>query len=230
MKVLISGGGIAGLAAAHALAGGGHDVTIVELAPDLRPGGQLVDLRGTSREAAERMGLLDPIRAAQLPQKGMRYVDDRGRTLAELGFEMFGGQGPVADLEILRGDLTRVLYELVAGHVYLRCGDSIAAHAADDRGVDVTFEHGAPERFDLVVAADGLHSRVRRLVWGPEADYLRSLGGVTSFFDDAVEADEFGDDEGAHDDLLSSPSRCLRLILDVERGRRSIDIGPGIRA
>ena len=183
MKVLISGGGIAGLAAAHALAGGGHDVTIVELAPDLRPGGQLVDLRGTSREAADRMGLLEPIRAAQLPQKGMRYVDDRGRTLAELGVEMFGGQGPVADLEILRGDLTRVLFELVAGRVDLRFGDSIAALAPDDRGVDVTFEHGAPERFDLVVAADGLHSRVRRLVWGPEADYLRSLGGVTSFFD-----------------------------------------------
>ena len=129
------------------------------------------------------MGLLEPIRAAQLPQQGMRYVDDRGRTLAELGVEMFGGQGPVADLEILRGDLTRVLFELVAGRVDLRFGDSIAALAPDDRGVDVTFEHGAPERFDLVVAADGLHSRVRRLVWGPEADYVRSLGGVTSFFD-----------------------------------------------
>ncbi|MDR6906360.1 2-polyprenyl-6-methoxyphenol hydroxylase-like FAD-dependent oxidoreductase [Agromyces sp. 3263] len=183
MKVLISGGGIAGLTAAHALSDGGHDVTVVELAPDLRPGGQLVDLRGTSREAAARMGLLEAITAAQLPQRGMRYVDDRGRTLAELGVEMFGGQGPVADLEILRGDLTRVLFEVVAGRVDLRFGESIAALSADDDGVDVAFEHGGPERFDLVVAADGLHSRVRRLVWGPEADYVRSLGGVTSFFD-----------------------------------------------
>ena len=183
MKVLISGGGIAGLTAAHALADGGHDVTVVELAPDLRPGGQLVDLRGTSREAAARLGLLEAITAAQLPQRGMRYVDDRGRTLAELGVEMFGGQGPVADLEILRGDLTRVLFEIVAGRVDLRFGDSIASLSSDDTGVDVAFEHGGPERFDLVVAADGVHSKVRRLVWGPEADYVRSLGGVASFFD-----------------------------------------------
>lgn len=183
MKVLISGGGIAGLTAAHALSDGGHDVTVVELAPDLRPGGQLVDLRGTSREAAARLGLLEAITAAQLPQRGMRYVDDRGRTLAELGVEMFGGQGPVADLEILRGDLTRVLFEIVAGRVDLRFGESIASLSLDDTGVDVAFEHGGPERFDLVVAADGLHSKVRRLVWGPEADYVRSLGGVTSFFD-----------------------------------------------
>uniref|UniRef100_UPI00135B3C71 FAD-dependent monooxygenase n=1 Tax=Agromyces humi TaxID=1766800 RepID=UPI00135B3C71 len=183
MKVLISGGGIAGLAAAHAFADGGHDVTVVELAPGLRPGGQLVDLRGTSREAAARLGLLEAITAAQLPQRGMRYVDDRGRTLAELGVEMFGGQGPVADLEILRGDLTRVLSEIVAGRVDLRFGDSIASLTSDQTGVDVAFEHGSPERFDLVVAADGVHSKVRRLVWGPEADYVRSLGGVTSFFD-----------------------------------------------
>lgn len=183
MKVLISGAGIAGLALAHVLAEGGHDVTVVEIAPTLRPGGQLVDIRGTSRDAAERMGLLEPIRSAQLAQRGMRYVDDRGRTLAELGVEMFGGNGPVADLEILRGDLTRVLHDVTATRVDLRFGDAIRTLDQDDRGVDATFEHAPAERFDLVVAADGLHSRVRSLVWGPEADYLHSLGGVTSFFD-----------------------------------------------
>lgn len=183
MKVLISGAGIAGLALAHVLADGGHAVTVVEIAPTLRPGGQLVDIRGTSREAAERMGLLEPIRAAQLAQRGMRYVDDRGRTLAELGVEMFGGNGPVADLEILRGDLTRVLHDVTAGRVDLRFGDAIRTLDQDDRGVDATFEHAPAERFDLVVAADGLHSRVRSLIWGPETDYLHSLGGVTSFFD-----------------------------------------------
>ena len=183
MKVLISGAGIAGLALARVLADGGHDVTVVEIAPALRPGGQLVDVRGTSRDAAERMGLLEPIGAAQLAQKGLRYVDDRGRNLAELGVEMFGGNGPVSDLEILRGDLTRVLFDVTVGRVEYRFGDTIAALAQDDDGVDVTFDKGAAQRFDLVVAADGLHSRVRTIVWGPEADYVRSLGGVTSFFD-----------------------------------------------
>ncbi|KRE22880.1 FAD-dependent monooxygenase [Agromyces sp. Soil535] len=183
MKVLISGAGIAGLALAHVLADGGHDVTVVEIAPTLRPGGQLVDIRGTSRDAAARMGLLEPIRDAQLAQQGMRYVDDRGRTLAELGVEMFGGNGPVADLEILRGDLTRVLFDITADRVDLRFGDTITALEQDDGGVDVTFEEAAAERFDLVVAADGLHSPVRRMVWGPETDYVRSLGGVMSFFD-----------------------------------------------
>ncbi len=183
MKVLISGAGIAGLALAHVLADGGHDVTIVEVAPTLRPGGQLVDFRGPSRDAAERMRLLEPIRAAQLAQKGLRYVDDHGRTLGELGVEMFGGNGPVADLEIMRGELTRVLSDVTAGRVEHRFGDTITALAQDDDGVDVTFDQAAGERFDLVVAADGLHSRVRSLVWGPEADYVRSLGGVTSYFD-----------------------------------------------
>ncbi|MFC5788560.1 FAD-dependent monooxygenase [Agromyces tardus] len=182
MKVLVSGAGIAGLALAHVLADGGHDVVVVEIAPALRSGGQLVDLRGTSREAAARMGLLSRIEEAQLAQRGMRYVDDDNRTLAVIGVELFGGNGPVADLEIVRGELTRVLFDATAGRVEHRFDDSIVALEQDDDGVDVRFDRAAPERFDLVVAADGVHSRVRRLLWGEEAQFARPLGGRMSFF------------------------------------------------
>lgn len=182
MKVLVSGAGIAGLALAHVLADGGHDVTVVEIAPALRSGGQLVDLRGTSREAAARMGLLPRIEEAQLAQRGMRYVDDENRVLAVIGVELFGGNGPVADLEIVRGELTRVLFDATAGRVEHRFGDSIVSLEQDDAGVDAQFVRADPERFDLVVAADGVHSRVRRLVWGAASQFARPLGGHMSFF------------------------------------------------
>src|SRR3954447_17753205 len=107
--VLISGGGIAGLALASALAGRGISVTVVERAPALRPGGQAVDLRGAARTVAERMGLLDTIRAVSLDQRGIAWVRDDGSVAARMPVDAFGGEGIVSEIEVLRGDLARVL-------------------------------------------------------------------------------------------------------------------------
>jgi len=182
MRVLISGGGIAGPALAHWLGRHGIGATIVERAAAPRPGGQTVDIRGAARSVVERMGLLAAIRARCVDERGVALVDSAGRRLAELGADLFGGEGIVAELEILRGDLAAVLREHAGPEAEHRFGDHLVALAQDERGVDVRFASGRTERFDVVVGADGVRSAVRRLAFGPERDFVRHLGAYTSYF------------------------------------------------
>ncbi len=172
MRLLISGASIAGPTLAYWLDRHGLDVTVVELAPALRSGGYAVDFRGEVQLAVlDRMGLLDQVRGLQTGGHPARFVDESGATVLSLPREFTGG-----DLEIQRADLSRLLYDHSRERVEYRFGDSIAALDQTPAGVDVTFEHAPPDRFDLVIGADGLHSRVRRLAFGPEDDYVRHLG------------------------------------------------------
>ena len=172
MRVLISGASIAGPTLAYWLERYGFDVTVVELAPALRSGGYAVDFRGGVQLAVlDRMGLLDQVRAHQTGGHPGRFVDETDATVLSLPCEFTGG-----NLEIQRADLSRLLYDHSRERVEYRFGDSIAALNQTPAGVDVTFDHAPSERFDLVIGADGLHSRVRRLAFGPEDDYVRHLG------------------------------------------------------
>jgi 2-polyprenyl-6-methoxyphenol hydroxylase-like FAD-dependent oxidoreductase len=182
MRVLISGGGIAGPALAFWLCRAGADVTVVERACGLRPGGHAVDVRGVARDVVERMGLMAAIRADRVDERGVAMIDAGGRRLAEMSADMFGGEGIVAEIEIARGDLARILYEATAGDCAYRFGDRIETLAQDPDGVDVTFASGDRDRFDIVVGADGVHSGVRALAFGPEAEFVRPLGGYTAYF------------------------------------------------
>jgi 2-polyprenyl-6-methoxyphenol hydroxylase-like FAD-dependent oxidoreductase len=171
-SVLVSGASIAGPALAYWLARYGFEVTVVEKAPALRPGGQAVDFKGeTHRTVLSRMGILDDVRAAQTGGQDGRVVDAAGRTLAVVPKEFSGGE-----IEIVRGDLARLLHERTTATTTYVFGDSITSLTETATGVDVTFERAAPRTFDLVVGADGLHSNVRRLAFGPEKDYVRDLG------------------------------------------------------
>jgi 2-polyprenyl-6-methoxyphenol hydroxylase-like FAD-dependent oxidoreductase len=185
--VLISGGGIAGPALAHWLVRAGHRPTIVERAPAPRPGGQTVDLRGAGRTVVERMGLLPAVRAVTVEERGVAYVDTAGRWLGQMSAEAFGGEGVVAEIEVMRGDLAHVLLDAARHDVeYLApefiYDDAITAIEQDEGGVTVRFERSAERRFGLVVGADGLHSGVRALAFGPEERFVRPLGCVTAFF------------------------------------------------
>ncbi|OKJ05648.1 FAD-dependent monooxygenase [Kitasatospora sp. CB01950] len=180
--ILVSGGGIAGPTLAYWLRRSGFRPVVVERAPAPRPGGQTVDLRGAGRTVIDRMGLLDQVRQVAVDQRGLALVDRNGKHLAELPTEAFGGEGIVSDLEILRDDLAAVLHRATADDVEYLFDDTVTSLREDADGVHVTFENAPPRRFDLVVGADGLHSTVRRLAFGPESELVSPLGCYTAWF------------------------------------------------
>jgi 2-polyprenyl-6-methoxyphenol hydroxylase-like FAD-dependent oxidoreductase len=189
-NILISGASVAGSTLAYGLRRYGFNPTVVERAPAPRMGGQAIDLRGTARQVAERMGIMADIRQAHTGTHGMAFVDSAGKRVASMGAELFGDSGgPVAELEILRGDLVRILYTASRDQVEYIFDDSIASIAQGDDGVHVTFERGAPRIFDLLVGADGLHSNVRRQVFGAESEFVRDLGAYVSIFTTSTNVD-----------------------------------------
>ena len=178
--VLISGAGVAGQTLAYWLRRLGFTPVVVERAPAPRDGGQAVDLRGAAIEVARRTGILDAARAARTRTRGMSYVNSAGKRLASLN----GAFGVIdaRDVEIVRGDLVSILYEATRNDVEYIFDDSISSLTDGADGVSVTFERSAPRTFQLVVGADGLHSRVRGLVFGPESQFIDHLGLYLAVF------------------------------------------------
>jgi 2-polyprenyl-6-methoxyphenol hydroxylase-like FAD-dependent oxidoreductase len=127
------------------------------------------------------MGILPRVREQSVDERGMAGVDASGRRLYEMPADLFGGEGIVAEIEIMRGDLTQILFEATSGVEYL-FDDRIVELADGVDGVKVTFASGLVRTFDIVVGADGVHSGVRRLAFGPERDFVRPLGAYTAYF------------------------------------------------
>ncbi|KUJ67145.1 FAD-dependent oxidoreductase [Streptomyces albus subsp. albus] len=178
LRVLISGASIGGPTLAYWLDRYGCAVTVVERAPALRPGGQAIDVRGAALEVAERMGVLERIRRHGTALRGMSVVDDDGRELFRTTERtVSGGALDSPDVEILRDDLADILYAAGGRRIEYLFGDSIGTLVQSEDEVRVLFRGGTSRAFDLVVGADGVHSDTRRLVFGPERDHLRHLGG-----------------------------------------------------
>src|SRR6201999_1466757 len=112
LKVLISGASIAGPTLALYLSRYGADVTVVERAAALRTGGQLVDLRGVARTALRKKGLYDAVVAAKEANYGLSFINQKNKRQGSLAVADFGGDGPIAEIEILRGALSKVFYDL----------------------------------------------------------------------------------------------------------------------
>jgi 2-polyprenyl-6-methoxyphenol hydroxylase-like FAD-dependent oxidoreductase len=182
-RVLISGASVAGPVLAYWLHRFGFEPTVVELTPELRVGGggHAVDLFGPAVDLVEWMGALDAVEAARtrtriitLIRPGRRSVDAAAEALSE------GVSG--RHVEIMRGDLAGIVFARSREHVEYLFDDSIASLHDTGAEVEVDFERGSPRTYDLVVGADGLHSLTRRLVFGPEKDFLRFLGGYLAVF------------------------------------------------
>jgi 2-polyprenyl-6-methoxyphenol hydroxylase-like FAD-dependent oxidoreductase len=182
--VLIAGASIAGPALAFWLVRYGFKVTIVERAPKLRLGGQNIDVRAAGREVAARMRLIDDIAALNTSEKGIRFVDGDLAIKGEFAADAFpDGNGPTAELEILRGDLAQLLVKRTeeAGVEYI-FGDYITGVEESARAVTVQLNSGKKRTFDLVVAADGLHSRTRDLVFPKDEVYLKPLNLYIAYY------------------------------------------------
>lgn len=171
-SVLISGASIAGPALAFWLNRYGFEVTLVERADSIRRGGQAVDFKGPIHLAVlKKMGVLDAIRRASVPSEDGTIVDATGRRIGVVPGRFAGGE-----INIPRGDLASILYDLTAARCEYVFGDTITSIVQTESYVEVAFAREKPRTFDLVIGADGIHSNVRRLAFGPEADYVTYLG------------------------------------------------------
>ncbi|WP_155370780.1 FAD-dependent monooxygenase [Catellatospora vulcania] len=176
-QILISGGSIAGLTLAHWLARYGLRPTVIERAPRLRPGGNGVDVRGQALDVTARMGIMPQLRAAATDVQGMKFVDAADRSVARLDINDPGA------IEIMRGDLVALLHGATEANVEYVFDDSIRHLEQDADGVTVSFDRMDTRRFDLVVGADGMHSTVRRLAFGPPSQFLRHKDHYFAFAD-----------------------------------------------
>ncbi len=162
---LVTGASIAGLTTAWWLGRTGWDVEVVERSDGFRDGGQNVDVRGVAHEVIERMGLTQRVRERNTTEEGTSYIGGRGQVLGGIPADA-EQDGPTAELEILRGDLARVVLESLPETVRVRYGDRIESVEDGDDRAHVAFESGAEGGFDLVLLAEGVKSRTRDRVFG----------------------------------------------------------------
>ncbi|HEY5151127.1 MAG TPA: FAD-dependent monooxygenase, partial [Mycobacterium sp.] len=165
MDVLVSGASIAGPTAAYWLGRAGHRVTVVERAPELRAGGQNIDVRGPGRagpgrEVLRRMGLEDAVLAESTGEVGLRFVDEH-QVLAEFPAGTDDSGGATAQAEILRGTLSRLLVDSCGGDVNYVFGDYIERLEPGHDAVTAVMASGAAVGADVVIVAEGVRSRTR---------------------------------------------------------------------
>src|SRR5512146_2789646 len=185
VKVLISGAGIAGPTLAYWLLRYGFEPTIVEKAPSLRTGGYIVDFWGVGFDVAARMGLVDQIKHRGYDVQEVRVVDSGGKQIAGFPAAVFARatQGRYASLP--RGALAEAIYETIESKVETIFDESVESLQQDTDGVVVSFGRTATRRYDFVVGADGLHSKIRELAFGPENSFERDLGYKVAAFEAA---------------------------------------------
>jgi 2-polyprenyl-6-methoxyphenol hydroxylase-like FAD-dependent oxidoreductase len=194
-SVLICGSGIAGPTLAYWLAEAGFEPTLVEHAPELRTSGYMLDFWGLGFDVAEKMGLLPGIRERGYLIDRLRFVSASGSTRSELQTSNIRRALGNRFINIPRGELARLIFDRARSRAETLFGETITAVRDDGGSVSLRLEHGGDRRFDLVVGADGLHSRVRSLVWGTNPHWTQYLGYSAASF---VTTDYSRQEEGTY--------------------------------
>nr|AIA18942.1 FAD_TeRes [uncultured bacterium] len=179
-KILVIGASVAGPALCYWLNHYGFQPTLVEKNQSTRKGGYAIDLRGIAVDVAKQMGIYDSVCAMRTSLQCVRYVDAAGNLLFEEHGEK-GGFRQGDEVEIVRGDLVDILMKTITDIpcFYDHAIESLTQH---DDHVTVQFKNGKTENYDLVIAADGLHSATRRMVFSKDDYHLRNLGCYISVF------------------------------------------------
>lgn len=156
----------------------GFNPTVIERAPQLREGGYPVDVRSEAVQIAKLMGIWSRLQQEKTTFGEISFVNERNQRIGSVNMHTLRKAFDLHRfwVEIMRADLARTLYDITKDEVEYCFGDSIQQIKQDEEGVDVIFERGNSRRFDLLVGADGLHSIVRTLVFGDEAQFERYCG------------------------------------------------------
>ena len=176
MKIAIIGAGVAGPAFAYWMRRAGHDVTLVEAAPRFRTGGYVIDFWGLGYTIAEKMGVVEDIRKVGYSVQELRAVGANGATRASLGVGAIRRATKDRYTTVARGDLASTIYRTIENDVETMYSDTVTSIDSQPDRVSVTFEHAPARDFDMLIGADGLHSTVRKLTFGPESEYAHYLG------------------------------------------------------
>jgi 2-polyprenyl-6-methoxyphenol hydroxylase-like FAD-dependent oxidoreductase len=185
MRILISGAGIAGPTLAYWLVRHGFEVTLVEKAPALRTGGYIIDFWGAGFDVADRMGIVPELVERGYRVQEVRVVGDDGRRVSGFDASVFDRFTAGRFTSLPRGELAATIYARIEREVETLFGDSIRALTGHGDRVHVELASGAARDFDLVIGADGLHSEVRALAFGPESAFERYLGYSVAAFESA---------------------------------------------
>jgi 2-polyprenyl-6-methoxyphenol hydroxylase-like FAD-dependent oxidoreductase len=181
--ILVVGAGIAGPTLAYWLRAAGFEPTLVEQAPALRTGGYVIDFWGLGYDIADQMGLLADLDRVGYHVREVRIVNDRAGRVTGFGTQVFDELTNGRFVSLARSDLSRLLFDQVKDRSEVIFGDTVVGLDQDEDGVRVQFRRSPERRFDLVVGADGLHSEVRRLAFGPEPQFETPLGYVVAAFE-----------------------------------------------
>jgi 2-polyprenyl-6-methoxyphenol hydroxylase-like FAD-dependent oxidoreductase len=182
MRILISGAGIAGPTLAYWLAHYGFTPTLVEAAPHLRTGGYIIDFWGAGFDIADRMGLMPELRRRGYMVREVRVVDRSGKRVSGFPTDAFSRTTGGRFVSLPRGDLAELIFHRIEDNIETIFGDRVHQLEQTERGVNVSFASGGQREFDLVVGADGLHSRVRELGFGAEKKFEKYLGYKVAAF------------------------------------------------
>ena len=209
MKAVICGAGIAGLGLAARLSQSGWEVTVVEPAPALRSEGYMIDLFGSGYEAAARTHLLTPLQDLQYRFAGVRWLSEAGRQQAHLGWRVLESLLDGRLMSLVRGDLEQAVLKQLTSSVSMRFDCAVTQVLTPVGGVEVYLTSGEVERADVLIGADGIHSRVRDLVFGDGASWFRFLGFHTAA--GVIDAPEINQALQNEIHIVSAPGRQVAL-------------------